>query len=46
MAKAKGSSSTRKIVFGKRRKGKACKSFNKHDSRSTYHQQSARRNGV
>ena len=43
MAKGKSSANTRKITFGKRRKGKACKSFNKHDSRSTYHKQSARR---
>jgi len=31
MAKAKGSSDARKISFGKRKKGKAQKSFNKHD---------------
>ena len=31
MAKAKGSSSVQKISFGKRKKGKAKKSFNKHD---------------
>jgi hypothetical protein len=31
MAKAKGSSGAQKISFGKRKKGKAKKSFNKHD---------------
>jgi hypothetical protein len=31
MAKAKGSSDARKINFGKRKKGKAQKSHNKHD---------------
>jgi hypothetical protein len=31
MAKAKGSSTSAKISFGKRKKGKAQKSFNKHD---------------
>jgi hypothetical protein len=31
MAKAKGSSNASKISFGKRKKGKAQKSFNKHD---------------
>jgi hypothetical protein len=31
MAKAKGSSTSTKISFGKRKKGKAQKSFNKHD---------------
>lgn len=35
MAKAKGSSSSsNKISFGKRKKGKAKKSFNKHDQTS------------
>lgn len=35
MAKGKsGSSETRKITFGKRKKGKARKSFNKHDRTS------------
>ena len=32
MAKAKGGSNSPKISFGKRKKGKAKKSFNKHDS--------------
>ena len=31
MAKAKGSGGAAKVTFGKRRKGKAQKSFNKHD---------------
>jgi len=31
MAKAKGSSTSTKINFGKRKKGKASKSTNKHD---------------
>jgi hypothetical protein len=31
MAKAKSSSTSAKISFGKRKKGKAQKSFNKHD---------------
>lgn len=44
MAKSKGSSGvSRKISFGKRRKGKQQKSFNKHDSRSAYHRRNASR---
>jgi hypothetical protein len=35
MAKNSGGS-VRKITFGTRKKGKAKKSFNKHDSRSSY----------
>lgn len=36
MAKAKGgSTSANKIFFGKRKKGKASKSKNKHDRKST-----------
>lgn len=31
MAKAKGSSNATKVSFGKRKKGKSQKSFNKHD---------------
>ena len=31
MAKAKGGGSSQKLSFGKRKKGKAKKSFNKHD---------------
>lgn len=35
MAKAKGSSgSSRKITFGKRKRGKAKRAFNKHDHTS------------
>ena len=34
MAKGKGGSDIRKITFGKRKKGKAKKSFNKHDKKS------------
>ncbi len=34
MAKAKGSSDARKISFGKKKTGKAQKSFNKHDNKS------------
>lgn len=33
MAKAKGSSDSRKVTFGKRKKGTAKKSFNKHNQR-------------
>ena len=33
MAKAKGSSDSRKVTFGKRKKGAAKKSFNKHTPR-------------
>jgi hypothetical protein len=33
MAKAKGSSDSRKVTFGKRKKGTAKKSFNKHNPR-------------
>lgn len=43
MAK-KGESSLRKISFGKRKKGIAKKSFNKHDSKnSSYHKRNASR---
>jgi hypothetical protein len=34
MAKAKGSSDKVKVTFGKRRRGIAQKSFNKHDKKS------------
>jgi hypothetical protein len=34
MAKAKGSGTAAKVTFGKKRKGKAKKSFNKHDKKS------------
>jgi len=33
MAKAKGSSNSTKITFGKRKSGNAKKSYNKHNSR-------------
>ena len=33
MAKAKGSSETRKVTFGARKKGAAKKSYNKHSPR-------------
>ena len=33
MAKANGSSDSRKLTFGKRKKGTAKKSFNKHNPR-------------
>lgn len=35
---AKGSSDVRKITFGKRKKGKAQKSVNKHDRKSRTYQ--------
>ena len=40
---AKAVNSVRKISFGKKRRGKAKKSYNKHNSNSTYHKQNARR---
>lgn len=40
MAKAKGSVTSNKVTFGKRKKGKAQKSFNKNDRRErNYHGQ-------
>lgn len=33
MAKAKGSNESRKLTFGKRKKGSAKKSYNKHSPR-------------
>jgi hypothetical protein len=37
MAKGKGGGTSQKLSFGKRKKGKAKKSFNKHDrSEKTY----------
>jgi len=33
MAKAKGSNESRKLTFGKRKKGSAKKSYNKHNPR-------------
>jgi hypothetical protein len=38
MAKAKGSTISNKITFGKRKKGKAQKSFNKNDRRERNYQ--------
>lgn len=43
MAKAIGN--TRKLTFGKRKAGKAKKSYNKHNAKSTYHRRSASRQG-
>lgn len=40
---AKSISSSRKTNFGKRKGGRAVKSYNKHSSKSTYHKQQARR---
>lgn len=41
---AKSSSNTsKKISFGKKRSGKAKKSFNKHNSNSSYHKRNASR---
>lgn len=40
MAKAKSSISSNKVTFGKRKKGKSQKSFNKHDRKErNYHGQ-------
>ena len=36
MAKSKGSNDNRKTTFGKRKGGKAVKSYNKHHNKSTY----------
>lgn len=36
MAKSKGSQQSTKRTFGKRKGGKAVKSYNKHNSKSTY----------
>lgn len=38
MAKAKGTVSSNKVTFGKRKKGKAQKSFNKNDRRERNYQ--------
>lgn len=44
MAKSKSTGgSLRKITFGRRKGGKAKKSYNKHDSRSAYHRRNASR---
>lgn len=39
----KSNSTNRKTTFGKRKGGKAVKSYNKHNSKSTYHKQNAKR---
>ena len=41
MAKVTGN--TRKLTFGKRKGGKAVKSYNKHNSKSSYARNNARR---
>ena len=43
MAKGKSPSSNRKTTFGKRKGGKAQKSYNKHNSKSSYHRRNASR---
>ena len=43
MAKIKTAGSNTKLTFGKRKGGKAVKSHNKHNSKSTYARNSARR---
>lgn len=40
---AKSISSVRKITFGKRKRGKAVKSHNKHSSKSSFHKRNASR---
>ena len=40
---AKASSSNRKLTFGKRKSGKAVKSYNKHSSKSSFHKRNASR---
>ena len=40
---AKATSSVRKISFGRRKTGKATKSFNKHSSKSSFHKRNASR---
>ena len=40
---AKSTSSARKVSFGKRKSGKATKSFNKHSSKSSFHKRNASR---
>lgn len=39
----KGTTQKNKTTFGKRKGGKAVKSYNKHNSKSTYHKQNAKR---
>jgi len=40
---AKSISSSRKTTFGKRKGGKAVKSYNKHNSKSSFHKRNASR---
>ena len=40
---AKSSSDSRKLTFGKRKGGKPVKSYNKHNSKSSYARNNARR---
>lgn len=39
----KVSNNKRKITFGKRKKGRATKSHNKHNAKSSYHRRNASR---
>ena len=41
----KKTTSNRKQTFGKRKGGSPNKNYNKHNSKSTYHKQQAKRNG-
>lgn len=43
MAKAKSAGTNRKVTFGKRKSGSAKKTYNKHDSKSSYHKRNASR---
>ncbi len=43
MAKIKSAGSNNKQTFGKRKTGKAVKTYNKHNSKSSYARNSARR---
>lgn len=40
---AKSKSSSNKVTFGKRKGGSAKKTYNKHDSKSSYHKRNASR---
>lgn len=40
---AKKATNSNKLTFGKRKGGKAVKSFNKHNSKSTFHKRNASR---
>lgn len=41
---SKSKSDSRKTTFGKRKGGKAVKSYNKHNAKSAYHRRNASRN--